>query len=170
MAVLLTVFMPRLGGIFRFELRRAARVLAADLQYTSERAIASGELHRWVVDLDHQTFRVERLDETPLLPDPAEPGQGELLDLRAPLRTYEFLPLEARAGEWRGLDQGGVRIRQVQIGDEKDRTGSASIVFGPDGGADPAEVLITDPSERLIRIIVMAFTGEVRVEEGAPGV
>ncbi len=165
MAVLSAVFMPRLGGIFRFEIRRAARTLAADLNYTAQRAIATGSLHRWVVDLDNQVFRIERLRDVPSLPDSDLPTHAELLDLRAPVRTHEFLPLDARGGEWRWLDEGGVSIQKVRDGDEESGGGTVSIAFGPDGGADPAEVLLSDEGGHQLRILVGVFTGEVSVEE-----
>ena len=43
--------------------------------------------------------------------------------------------------------------------------GTVSIAFGPDGGADPAEVLLSDEGGHQLRILVGVFTGEVRVEE-----
>jgi prepilin-type N-terminal cleavage/methylation domain-containing protein len=165
MALLSAVFMPRLGGIFRFEIGAAGRAVAADLNYVSQRAIATGSLHRWVVDLDQQVFRVERLRDTPILPPSDLPTHAELLDLRAPLRIYEFVPLESRPGEWRWLDQGGVSIAQVKVGDTESRAGTVTIAFGPDGGADPAELLLIDEGGHQIRVLVGAFTAEIRVEE-----
>jgi prepilin-type N-terminal cleavage/methylation domain-containing protein len=165
MGLLMTVFMPRLGGLLRFEIRGAARALAAELEYTSERSIASRTLHRWVLDLDSQVFRVERLNDAPLTPGSDDVGDSELLDLRAPLRTYEFLPLDARTGEWRSLDQTGVQISQVLVGDTKSTAGTVAITFGPDGGADPAELLIVDDGDHKLRVTVTAFTSEIHVEE-----
>jgi hypothetical protein len=165
MALLSAVFMPRLGGIFRFEIRAASRTLAADLDYVAQRAIATGSLHRWVIDLDQQVFRVERLRDTPDLPPSDLPTHAELLDLRAPLRMYEFIPLESRPGEWRWLDEGGVSIEKVRVGDTESRAGTVTIAFGPDGGADPAELLLVDEGGHKLRVLIGAFTAEVRVKE-----
>jgi prepilin-type N-terminal cleavage/methylation domain-containing protein len=165
MALLSAVFMPRLGGLFRFEIRRAASTLAAELNYVAQQAIATGSLHRWVVDLDNQVFRVERLREMPSLPGSDLPTHAELLDLRAPVRTEEFLPVESRGGEWRWLDEPGVSIQNVRVGDMDSGGGTVSIAFGPDGSADPAEMLLSDEGGHRLVVLVGAFTGQVRVEE-----
>ena len=170
MALLTAVFMPQLGGIFRFEIRGASRALAADLEYTGQRAIATGTVHHWVLDLDTQSYRIERLRDIPLAPPGGIPTHAELLDLRAPVRTFELVPVENRTGEWRSIEQGGVWIDRVRVGDEEFRAGTVSIAFGADGGADPAELILADEGERKLRIVIVAFTGEVRVEEVIDGV
>jgi prepilin-type N-terminal cleavage/methylation domain-containing protein len=165
MALLTAVFLPRLGGVFRFEIRGAARALAGDLQYAAQRAVATGTVHRWVFDLSRQAFRVEqlRINEPPSYSE--LPTHAGLLDLAAPVATVELIPIENRWGEWRWLDQGGVRVERVLIGDEDHRAGTAYISFGPDGGADPAELVLIDDGGHKLRVIVIAFTGEVRVKE-----
>ena len=170
MALLSAVFMPQLGGIFRFEIKGASRALAAELEYTGQRAIATGTLHHWVLDLDTQSYRIERLRDIPRLPPWALPTHAELLDLRAPVRSFELVPVENRTGEWRSIEQGGVWIDRVRVGDEEFRAGTVTIGFGPDGGADPAELILVDDGERKLRIVIVAFTGEVRVEEVIEGV
>ena len=167
MALLTALFLPNLKGVFRFEIRASARTLAKELEYASQRAIATGSIHRWVVDLDKQLFRLERIRGTPLLPDSDLPSHGELLDLRAPLRLYELLPVENRAGEWRSLQESGVWIDRVWVGDEEVRAGSVSISFGSDGGTDPAVLLVADEGGHRLRVILMAFTAEVRILEDA---
>jgi prepilin-type N-terminal cleavage/methylation domain-containing protein len=170
MALLTAVFLPQLGGIFRFEIRGASRAMAADLEYASQRAIATGTLHHWVVDLDKQSFRIERLRDMPA-PLPSEtPTHAELLDLRAPIRAFELVPVENNAGEWRSIEQGGVWIDRVRVGDEEFRAGTVTIAFGPDGGADPAELVLADEGEHKLRIVIVAFTSEVRIEEVPEGV
>ncbi len=170
MALLTAVFMPQLGGIFRFELKGASRALAAELEYTGQRAIATGTVHYWVLDLDTQSFRIERMRDTPPPPPSELPTHAELLDLRAPVRSFELVPVENRTGEWRSIEQGGVWIDRVRVGDEEFRAGTVSIAFGADGGADPAELILADEGERKLRIVIVPFTGEVRVEEVIEGV
>ena len=53
-AIFVRLFLPPLGGILPYEMRNASRELSAELQYASQRAITTGETHRWVVDLDEQ--------------------------------------------------------------------------------------------------------------------
>ena len=109
--------------------------------------------------------RIERLRDIPLAPPGGIPTHAELLDLRAPVRTFELVPVENRTGEWRSIEQGGVWIDRVRVGDEEFRAGTVSIAFGADGGADPAELILADEGEHKLRIVIVAFTGEVRVEE-----
>jgi len=161
-----------LGGInaLPFEIREASRELAADLQYASQRAIATGDLHRWIVDLDDQRYRLERLhDAEPEQTGFGAPTHAGLLDLRAPADESEFRAVENRSGEWRWLDQDGVWIDRVNVGDDDGTSGLVAIRFVPDGGSDPAEVLIEDASGRRMRLRILAFTSEVRIDEQPDG-
>lgn len=165
MALLTAVFLPRLGGVFRFEIRGAARALAGDLQYASQRAVATGTVHRWAFDLSQQAFRIEqlRINDPPFFSE--LPTHAGLLDLSTPVATVELAPIQNRYGEWRWLEQGGVVVERVRVGEEDIISGKAYIAFGPDGGADPAELVLIDGGGHRLRVIVVAFTGEVRVEE-----
>jgi prepilin-type N-terminal cleavage/methylation domain-containing protein len=165
MTLLAGIFLPGIGGVLPFEIRSASRVLSAELGYASQRAVATGEPHRWVVDLDAQRFRLEYLHEEPP-PEAAElPTHAELLDLRPPRAAREFRPIEEKVGEWRRLDQSDVRIARVQIGDEEHDSGVVAVGFAPDGGSDPAEIRLEDGGGYRFRLRLIAFTGEVRVEE-----
>ncbi len=165
MAVLTAVFMPNLGGIFRFDLEHASRVLAAELEFVGERAVATGSIHRWVLDLGEQVFRVERLHSDPIPPPFELTTTAELLDLRAPLRAYESRPIDGRAGEWRWLDQAGVKIEEVRRGNSETSEGKVAIAFGPDGAADPARLVLRYEGGHELSVVILGFTGEVRVEE-----
>ncbi|MEE8557443.1 MAG: prepilin-type N-terminal cleavage/methylation domain-containing protein [Myxococcota bacterium] len=165
MAVLTAVFMPNLGGIFRFDLEHASRVLAAELQYVGERAVATGSIHRWVLDLGEQVFRVERLHSDPIPPPFELTTTAELLDLSAPIRAHEFRPIDGRAGDWRWLEQGSVNIERVQMGESGSIEGKVAIAFGPDGAADPARLVLQNDGGDELSVVILGFTGEVRVEE-----
>ena len=145
-------------------LRNSARVVAAELSYASQRAITTGTVHRWLLDLDEQRFRLEvtkpkddRFGELPT--------NAELLDWGPPLPLREYEPLASRSGEWRRLDDETVLLREVAIGDQIYDTGQVGIGFGPDGGADPARVLVEDDGGYGFLVRVVAFTGEVVVED-----
>ena len=43
--------------------------------------------------------------------------------------------------------------------------GERSIVFSPDGAASPADVYVADAEGYEMRLRVIGFTGEVRVED-----
>lgn len=159
------IFLPSAGGALGLRIRNASRVIAAELEYTSQRAIATGLTHRWVVDFDRQVFRTEHLFENEAEEPDELPTHSELLDL-APRRTSsEYVPVENLSGEWRSLDDPEVRVDEVRIGDGKVREGSVGIAFAPDGGADQAEIWLLDDTGVEWRIRVLFFTGEVRIEE-----
>lgn len=164
MALFAGVYLQGLQGVLPFEIRAASRAVSGDLEYASQRAITSGELHRWVIDLDEQSFRIESLHEEPAVASEL-PTHAELLDASAPRPLREFRPIENRHGEWRWLDEGGVWIEEVRVGSSGSRHGLTGILFAADGGADPAEVLLQDESGRRFLVRVLAFTGEIRVEE-----
>src|SRR5262245_57348320 len=76
--VLITgVFTTSISGGFGVHLRNSARTLAAELEYVGQRAVTTGRTQRFVVDLDHQVFRVEM--EAP----PPEPELGATLPQHA---------------------------------------------------------------------------------------
>ena len=43
------LLLPSPGGLLGLRIRNASRIVAADLEYTAQRAIATGLVHRWVV-------------------------------------------------------------------------------------------------------------------------
>jgi hypothetical protein len=165
MAIFTMVFLPSLGGVFRFELRNAGRALASELGYAAERATSTGTPHLWVLDLEAQAFRVEEVRVSEPQPFGALPAHAELLDLRPPVHAYETVPVANRSGEWRYLDAQGVWIQEVRLGEEKFETGTVQIAFGPEGGGDPAEILLRDESGSRLRVLVVPFTGEIRVSD-----
>ena len=146
-------------------LRHSGRVVAAELGYTAQRAISTGKLHRWLIDLDKQTFRIEQQVKLEEPPEAELPTHAELLDLSPPSSLREYAPVENRSGEWRWLDDTDVVIDRVLIGDDSYAEGEATVAFSPDGGADPAEVWLRDEVGRNMRARVVAFTGEIHLED-----
>ncbi len=164
MALFYGLYLGGISSALPMEMRTASRVVAAELEYASQRAMTTGELHRWVVDLEQQAFRLERLEVRP----PAaqeDVSHAELLDLAPPRGEREFVALEQKQGEWRALDESGVFFVSLQIADQISTAGVIGVLFAPDGGADPAELVLQDGAGRRTALRVMAFTGEVRVEE-----
>jgi hypothetical protein len=163
------VFTTTLGGGFGVHIRNAGRTLAAELEYVSQRAVTTGKPQRVLIDLDQQVYRVEEL------PPPADSGELELpehaenLNLAPPLSELAFQPVEGRIGEWRALDDADqVRIREVRLADEKKQDGLFAIGFAPDGACDPAEIWLRDDGGYDLRVRLVAFTGEIRIEEPEP--
>ena len=162
--LLAVALMSRLGGGFGVRLQSATDVLAADLRYASQRAIATGRLHRFAFDLDQQAFRLEALQDPQRQVRFVLPTHAELLELTPPRQEIEFLPVDNRTGSWRGLNEDSVFIDVVRIGDEDVAEGLIGISFAADGGADPAAIELADEDGNRTRLRVLAFTGEVRVD------
>ncbi len=163
------VFMTTVGGGFGVHLRNAGRTLSAELEYVGQRAVTTGQPQRIVIDLEHQVFRVEELP----LPEPqaeAElPEHAEGLDLAPPLSQIEFQPVDGRIGEWHALDDASqVFLREVRLAGESKTEGAVAIAFSPDGASDPAEIWLRDDGGYDLRLRLIAFTGEIRVEEAEP--
>jgi prepilin-type N-terminal cleavage/methylation domain-containing protein len=165
--VLITgVFATSIGGGFGVHLRNSARSLAAELEYVSQRAVTTGRTQRFVVDLDRQVFRVEMAAPPPPEPDPTLPEHAEGLSLAPPIDAHEFVPVDARIGEWRALDDAAdVAIREVRLGDQVRHDGAVAIGFSIDGSTDPAEIWLRDGHGYDVRVRLVAFTGEIRIEE-----
>ncbi|MFI5316942.1 MAG: Tfp pilus assembly protein FimT/FimU [Myxococcota bacterium] len=165
--VLITgVFATSIGGGFGVHLRNSSRSLAAELEYVSQRAVTTGRTQRVVVDLDHQVYRAEMQLPPPPEPDETLPTHAEGLSLAPPIDTQEFVPVDASIGEWHALDDAeDVAIRLVKLGDESRNAGAVAIGFSSDGSSDPAEIWLRDGHGYDARIRLIAFTGEIRIEE-----
>jgi hypothetical protein len=155
------VLVTRIGGRTSAAIRGSGRFLCAELEYVAQRAIATGRSQRWVIDLDQQLFRVE---EQPESAQTEAAPEGEF-DLAAPLAPDVWEAIPERQGSWRELHESTVGIEAVVIGGETLFAGQVAIHFSPDGGADPADVWLVDDESRELRVIVSAFTGEVRATE-----
>jgi prepilin-type N-terminal cleavage/methylation domain-containing protein len=165
--VLITgVFATSIGGGFGVHIRNSGRSLAAELEYVSQRAVTTGRVQRFVIDLDHQVFRVEMEVPPPPDPDEALPEHAEGLSLAPPIEQHPFVPVDSMLGEWRPLDDAkDVGIREVRVGDAVRKDGVVAIGFSIDGGSDPAEIWLRDGAGYDLRIRMVAFTGEIRIEE-----
>ena len=163
------VFMTTVGGGFGVHLRNAGRTLSAELEYIGQRAVTTGQVQRIVIDLDEQVFRVEELPFVEPTADAMLPEHAEGLDLAPPPAQAEFQPIEGRIGEWHALDDAAdVDLREVRVGSEARTEGPVAIGFSPDGASDPAEIWLRDGGGYDLRIRLVAFTGEIRVEEVDP--
>ena len=169
--VLITgVFATSIGGGFGVHIRNSGRSLAAELEYISQRAVTTGRAQRFVIDLDEQVFRVESEPLPEPAPDGSLPEHAEGLSLAPPLSNREFVPLDTQLGEWRRLDDADdVRIAEVRLGDQIAREGAVAIGFSSDGATDPAQIWLQDDCGYAVHVRLIAFTGEVRIEEPAVG-
>jgi prepilin-type N-terminal cleavage/methylation domain-containing protein len=167
MGLLAALFLPGAGLRLPYQIESSARVMAGELQAVQQRAIATGAAHRFVVDLDRQAFRVERMggEEEPAA-RPELPSHAGLLEL-APIRSERsYAPVEDRSGEWRSLDDPAVWFARVRVGEGDQRDGTIAIRFAVDGGTEPAHLWLEDEGGSRIELQLVAFTGEVRIFEG----
>jgi prepilin-type N-terminal cleavage/methylation domain-containing protein len=163
------VFATTVGGGFGVHLSNAGRTLSAELEYIGQRAVTTGQTQRIVIDLDQQVFRVEELPYVEPTADAPLPEHAEGLDLAPPPTQAEFQPIEGRMGEWHALDDADdVDFREVRLASEAKTEGAVAIGFSPDGASDPAEIWLRDDGGYDLRIRLIAFTGEIRVEEADP--
>jgi prepilin-type N-terminal cleavage/methylation domain-containing protein len=164
-ALVSAVMVTRIGGRTAAPLKSSGRFLCAELEYVAQRAIATGNPQRWVIDLDGQLFRVEEQK----LPPTAPADTREVFDLAAPLPPDTWEPIPEPQGAWRELYERSIGIESVVLAGEAFKAGQAAIHFAPDGGADPADVWLLDEENRVLHVAVTAFTGEVRIAEDEPG-
>ena len=167
-AIFVRLFLPPLGGALPYEIRNGSRELAGKFQHASQRAIATGETHRWVIDLDEQRSRLEWLEVSEPEVEEGLPSHAGLLDVTAPRSSEQFVPVPSRLGEWQQLSQETLRIESVWIGEEEFDSDTVWIFFGPDGGADPAELLLLDADGRAMSLSIQAFTSEVVTTDVSP--
>lgn len=167
-AMLAVVLVPQLGAGLGFALDGAARRVADELRYASQRAVATGVVHRWTVNLDAQRFRLEERVSTRDEAADAPPAHRGLLELSPPLPEWEFAEVPNKSGRWSALDIRGIAIEAVWIGDDRHDDGLVSIAFAPEGGADPAAIRLIDDYGYEIDVEVLAFSGEARVRDDAP--
>jgi type II secretion system protein H len=163
-ALLAAVVMPGLGFTAAQALDDQAKVLAADLEFARQRSVMTGVPHRVLLDLDAGGWRVEWE-----VPDPeaaaAEPPPGlrsrNGLDLRPP-RAAElvFRPLPARTGRAFLLEE-DVAFDGVETAEGVTQQGTIGVVFGPDGSADPAEIVLREPSGSGVALEVRALADAV---------
>ncbi len=165
-ALISGVFATSLGGGFGVHLKNAGRTLSAELEYVGQRAVTTGRAQRFVIDLEQQVFRVEELPPA-VTPQAGElPEHAETLDLAPPLEAHEFVPVEGRLGEWRMLDDAEeIELREIRLADEAKTEGAVAIGFSPDGASDPAEIWLRDDGGYDLRVRLVPWSGEIRVEE-----
>jgi prepilin-type N-terminal cleavage/methylation domain-containing protein len=162
--ILSSIFLPRLGKRFGFDLDNAGEVMSAELRYAAERAVSTGDPHRLVIDLDAQELRLERIAVNEPPPAFELPGSPSLLDLKPPRPEQESKPVPERQGDWHSISADDVRIEAVLIGEEEFDQDKVAIAFGGDGGADPASVRLVDGEGNRLILSVQPFTGEVKVQ------
>lgn len=180
-------------SLLKSELRSTATKLAAAIRYSYDRAISTGAYYRLHVNLDDQTYQLERSETRVLLWDSEESGKrGRGLDLDKEGKkaedeekrtlgstvSKELVPPSPRRpkfAEYKDSTLPKVRLGRVKIIDlftprqpEAYRSGHAYLHFFPDGHTERAIIHLgtdaTDDDQYTLR--VYGLTGRVEVLSG----
>jgi type II secretion system protein H len=169
LGLLATTVMPNVGSIFRVGLKSSVRRFAAIVKYAYDYSILTGKVHRIVLDLDKQTWRVEA----------AEPGQLPVDSAR-----FGLLPDGMREEDRVSYDPTfkivgknlidkmprGVQIVEVEswrLGQNAvARKGEVSIYSYPSGYIDEVTVVLSEIGKEDVQkflVTTRSLTGRIKV-------
>ncbi len=180
-------------SLLKSELRSTATKLAAAIRYSYDRAISTGAYYRLHVNLDDQTYQLERSETRVLLWESEESGKrgrGIDLDLEnkkaeveekrtlgstVPKELVPPSPRRPKFAEYKDSTLPKVRLGRVKIIDlftprqpEAYRSGHAYLHFFPDGHTERAIIHLgadaADDDQYTLR--VWGLTGRVEVLSG----
>jgi prepilin-type N-terminal cleavage/methylation domain-containing protein len=169
LGLIATTVIPNISGIFRVGVKSSVRRFAALVKYSYDQAILTGRIHRIVLNLDDQSWKVEA----------AEPGQlpidaqkfGILAEGMREGDRVTVEPAFKTAGE-NLFDKmpGGVRIVEVEswrLGKDVAATkGEISIYSYPSGYIDEVTVTLAEDGKEEVQqflITTRSLTGRIKV-------
>jgi type II secretion system protein H len=144
--LLVTVLVPRLGGLNRARLDTSAQRLAALVRYLNGEAAFSGHVYRIRYDLDQHGYAVQVLT-------PSTETKTFVAD-ESPLSRPVQLPTSITFAD----------IRVPSVG--RVNSGQVFTHFYPQGYTDPTVIHLRDQQSRMMTVIVPPITGEATVYEG----
>lgn len=144
--LLVTVLVPRLGGLESARLDASAKRLAALVRYLSGEAAFRGQTYRIHYDLDQQRYGVQILT-------PSQATKTFVAD-DSPLSQSVQLPPNVTFAD----------IRVPSIG--RVSAGQVFTHFYPQGYTDPTVIHLRDQQSRTMTVIIPPITGEAAVYEG----
>jgi len=170
LGLIATTVIPNISGLFRVGVKSSVRRFAAIVKYSYDQSILTGRIHRIVLNLDEQSWKVEA----------AEPGQlpldsqrfGLLADGMREQDRVTTEPAFKIAGE-NLFDKmpGGVRIIEVdswRLGkDSVARKGEVSIYSYPSGYVDEVTVTLAEEGQEKVQqflITTRSLTGRIKVK------
>ena len=144
--LLVTVLVPRLGGLEHARLDTSAKRLAALVRYLHGEAAFRGQTYRIRYDLDQHQYGVQVLT-------PSQETKTFVAD-ESPLSQTVQLPTNVTFTDIRVPSIGRVQIGQVFTH------------FYPQGYTDPTVIHLRDQQSRTVTVIIPPITGEATVYEG----
>jgi len=147
MALMFTLVLPYTGGYRKARLKSEARRLAGRASYLFDEASAQKVFLRLVFDLDHQVYRVMRLDPY------AVPIPTFGPDHSSGMSAVKMPP--------------AIAIRDVTVGDLGTfSAGTVSTQFYPEGYVDATLIHMIDLSGHVMTLAFNPVTGRVLIAEG----
>jgi len=172
------MFLPGLRGAGSAGRQDEALNVASHLELARQRAIMTGKIHRLLLDVDNNAYRVEWFvrpsggeqgDTAASRTRSAWLGTDESI-LKPPANRARYEPIPNRFGSNSELAEpfyfDGVETSEGWL-DE----GLVAIVFGQDGTTDQAEIVITDPDGFAATLQILPILDAVRIrhEDGQDG-
>jgi len=146
-----------------------AEMMASAFGLARQRALATGQPHRVVVDLDNAGYWIEQQPENAdpfATPDPPQLDNGGRRQVRlaAPIpEEAEFTPLPGPFGAPHALPD-AISFQFVEtLAAGELRSGWAEIRFEPEGTADAAELVLQHDDGQAWRISLARLADEVRI-------
>jgi prepilin-type N-terminal cleavage/methylation domain-containing protein len=164
-----TAIMPDISTIFRVGVKSSVRRYTALVRFAYDEAMLSGKVHRIVIDLDKQTWKLERAQDGMLPVDKERAGvmmQGFRNEDRVnPEPTYKTVG--ARVVE---KIPSGTRINAIKTwrkGEELITKGEVAIDAFPSGLIDESSVEISEEGQEKVQkfiISVAGLTGKTQIK------
>ncbi|MEO5667543.1 MAG: prepilin-type N-terminal cleavage/methylation domain-containing protein [Bdellovibrionota bacterium] len=176
LGLIATTVIPNIAGLFRVGVKSSVRRFAALVKYSYDQSILTGRIHRIVLDMDKQSWKVEAAEAGQLPIDSQKFGL-----LPEGMRESDRVTTEPTfkvAGE-NLFDKmpNGVKIVQVQswrLGkDAVAKKGSVSIYSYPSGFIDEVTVVLAEEGKeesQQFLVTTKSLTGRIKVhtENKAP--
>lgn len=144
--LLVTVLVPRLGGLNRARLETSAQRLAALVRYLNGEAAFRGHIYRIRYDLDQHRYAVQVLT-------PSQETKTFVAD-ESPLSLPVQLPASITFAD----------IRVPSVGQVS--SGYVFTHFYPQGYTDPTVIHLRDQQSQVMTVMIPPITGEATVYEG----
>jgi prepilin-type N-terminal cleavage/methylation domain-containing protein len=147
-----------------------AQRLASVFGFARQRAVATGQTHRVVIDLDDAGYWVEHVPESVDRFASHEPvqidnGGRRVVQLAAPVFEDDgFAPLGGAFGQPHQLSGSVYFDGLLTLAAGELRAGQAEIRFEPDGSADPAEIVLRHENGEASVLGLSRLADEVRIE------
>jgi prepilin-type N-terminal cleavage/methylation domain-containing protein len=163
-----TSLMPDISSVFRVGVKSSVRRYTSLVRFAYDEAMLSGKVHRIVIDLDNQTWKIERAQDGMLPIDKARAGvmlQGFRTEDRVnPEPSYQVVG--AKVVEKIPSGTKILSVKTWRSGEQGITKGTVAIYAFPSGFIDESSVeLAEDGKEKLQKFIIKTagLTGKTTI-------